>query len=92
MVIANNYPKTLKQIEKYYPDIIITNLNLSNSSFNLINKVKTKQENEQIPIIVMSKAGQERFGETSFELGAEDNLSHYNKLQELSLRINILAR
>ena len=40
----------------------------------------------------MSKAGQERFGETAFELGADDYVSHHNKLQELSLRINILAR
>ena len=89
---TKSYNETLEQIEEYHPDLIITDLNTSDSAFNLINVVKTSQENKQIPIIVMSKAGQEHLVETAFDLGADDYVSHHNKLQELSLRINILAR
>lgn len=89
---TNSHHETLEQIEQYHPDVIITDLNISESAFNLINVVKTSQENKQIPIIVISKAGQEHLVETAFDLGANDYVSHHNKLQELSIRINILAR
>lgn len=92
VLTTNSYNETLEQIEQYHPDLIITDLNISDSAFNLINVVKTSQENNQIHIIVMSKAGQEHLVETAFDLGADDYVSHHNKLQELSLRINILER
>lgn len=92
VLTTNSYPETIEQIEQYHPDLIITDLNLSVFAFNLIHEVKTSRQNKQIPIIVMSNTGQERLVETAFELGADDYISHHNKLQELSLRINILAR
>jgi DNA-binding response OmpR family regulator len=92
VLTTNSHDETLEQIEQYHPDVIITDLNISDSAFNLINVVKISEENKQIPIIVMSKAGQEHLVETAFDLGASDYVSHHNKLQELSLRINILAR
>ncbi|MCY7420608.1 MAG: response regulator [Chitinophagaceae bacterium] len=92
VLTTNSYPETMEQIDQYHPDIIITDLNTSDSTFTLISEVKTSGLNKQIPIIVMSKAGQEHLVETAFELGADDYVSHQSKLQELSLRINILAR
>lgn len=92
VLTTKSYPETIKQIQQFHPDIIITNLNFSDFAFNLIHKVKTCPDGEQIPIIVMSKAGQGSLVETAFELGADDYVSHHNKLRELSLRINLLAR
>ena len=92
VLTTTSYPETIEQIDQYHPDLIITDLNTCDSTFTLINEIKTSQLNKQIPIIVMSKAGQERLVETAFELGADDYVSHHHKLQELSLRINILAR
>ena len=92
VVTSNSYPETLKKIEECHPDLIIADLNLSESTFKLINEIKTNPQNKQISIIVISKDGQESLVETAFELGADDYISNYNKLQELSLRINILAR
>lgn len=92
VLTSNSYSDTLQQIEDNNPDVIVADLQAANSTYNIIKNVKTREVKNQIPILVMSGKGQEALVETAFELGADDYVSHHHKLQELALRINILAR
>ena len=91
VIISNSYPKAVLQVQQHHPDLIITDLAYSSSAFKMINEIK-QGPGKKTPILILSGLGQENLVEQAFDLGADDYISQPNKLEELSLRINLLAK
>ena len=91
VVVSKSYDETILQVEQHSPDIIITDLMYSSRTFQLITAIKSGPC-KKIPILILSGSGQESLVEKAFDLGADDYLSIPNKINELSLRVHILAK
>lgn len=78
----------LKQIKKFNPDIIITDLLMPNKSgIELIKAVRLDLK-MKIPIVVLSSVGMEKVVMVAFELGANDFIQKPIKAKEIIDRID----
>jgi DNA-binding response OmpR family regulator len=84
--------EALKILEKYVPDIIITDILMPyTSGLELISIVKSTS-NKKIPIIVLSGLGQENTVMEAFQLGADDFLTKPFNPTELAVRVKRLLK
>jgi DNA-binding response OmpR family regulator len=91
VIISKSYPEAFLQVEQLHPDLIITDLASSSLAFQMISEIK-KGPDKRTPILILSNVGQENLVEEAFSLGADDYISQPGKLNELYLRINLLAK
>ncbi len=92
VITGKGFSEAMQMVEDQHPDLIITDLSTSSSAFKLICAIRQKEDTANTPIMVLSEAGQENLVEKAFELGASDYLSLPNKMNELSIRIHLLAK
>lgn len=84
--------EALKILEKYEPDIIITDILMPyTSGLELISIVKSNG-NKKIPIIVLSGLGQENTVMEAFQLGADDFITKPFNPTELAVRVKRLLK
>lgn len=92
VTVARDGREALKILEKYEPDIIITDILMPyTSGLELISIVKSNG-NKKIPIIVLSALGQENTVMEAFQLGADDFITKPFNPAELSVRVNRLLK
>lgn len=92
VITGKGFSEAMQIVEDQHPDLIITDLSASSLAFKLICAIRQNQDTANTPIMILSEAGQENLVEKAFELGASDYLSLPNKLNELSIRIHLLAK
>src|ERR1700759_3955339 len=86
VIVTADGREALKKIEKFYPDLIITDIMVPfTSGLELVRSVKARYIT--IPIIVLSAMNQADIIIEAFRLGADDYMSKPFNLDELSLRV-----
>lgn len=92
IMTVENGKDAIELIEKYNPDIILTDIMMPFiSGLELISHVRNKLKRDT-PIIVFSAAGQEENVLKAFNLGASDFMSKPFSPNELVVRVQRLLR
>lgn len=89
---VNNVNDAIASLENFKPDLIITDILMPHTSgLELIGIIKNRLS-INIPIIVLSGAGQEKTVLEAFELGADDFVTKPFNPADLYIRIKRLAK
>jgi DNA-binding response OmpR family regulator len=86
VISTENGREAMEFIDKYEPDLIITDIMMPYSSgLEIVSKVKHGEK--KIPVIVLSAMGQENVVLEAFNLGADDYITKPFSPNELSVRV-----
>jgi len=87
LVVVSASSSPVSTICNLHPSVIITDIT-SAGSFNFIEEAKRKD----LPVIVITKNGQENLLQIAFEKGADDYVIMPISIAEIALRVCILTR
>lgn len=84
-ISADNGREALEQLENTSVDLMITDLNMPEmSGFTLMEKVRSKEEFKNLPIIMLSATGQEQASQVATQKGADRFMSQPVSTWELN--------
>jgi CheY-like chemotaxis protein len=84
-VSADSGPQALEQLENTSIDLMITDLNMPEmNGYTLMEKVRSKEEYKNLPIIVLSATGQEQASQVAAQKGANRFMSQPVSTWELN--------
>jgi DNA-binding response OmpR family regulator len=87
LVVSDETISPSSALDKENPNIVIADIS-HNTGFNYVEEAKKKN----VPVIVISKKGNEEELQKAFDKGADDYITMPLSLSELALRVNILTR
>ena len=85
--------KCLTSIKKNKPDLIILDLMLPGiNGLDVCREIRSKEENNDVSIIMLTAKGEEIDRIVGFELGADDYVTKPFSVRELILRVKVLLK
>ncbi len=88
---AQDGVEALDLVDRHAPDVVVLDLHLPGlDGFGVLERLRSRPETEQIPVVVLTARGEEDNEVRVFEMGADDFLSKPFRARALSARLRTL--